>query len=134
RTNSAKQSVSPAVRRARGKLVSACSQCRAFQTRLRLRDNPTQTFERFLLNYAALDLTKWSFQTVSAGTVFIDHVSRTGNINKGCQRMKSVEVVVGINLFRRDEHLWTNTAVAFVDGYMIDGDHRLESKLDLRPD
>ena len=116
------------------KLGSARSQCRAFETRLRLRDNPTQTFERFLLNYAALDFTKWSFETVSAGTVFIDQVSCTGNINKGCQRMKSVEVVVSINLFRRDDHSWTNIAVSFVDRNMIDGDHRLESKLDLGPD
>src|SRR6185369_8323129 len=115
RTNSAKQSVSPALRIVRGKLGSGRSQCRTIEARLRLRDNPTQTFERLLLNYAALELTKWSFETVSAGTVFIDQVSCTGNINKGCQRMKSVEVVVGVNLFRRDQHLWTNTAVSFVN-------------------
>src|SRR6185503_16921252 len=109
----------------------------SFETRLRVRDNSPQAVERLFLNHSSLEFTKWSFEAVSAGPVLVDEVRTvgcTGNINKGCQRKESIEVVICVNLLRRDEHLWTNIAVPFVNRNMIDGDYRLESKLNLGPD
>src|SRR2546423_3801542 len=40
----------------------------------------------------------------------------------------------GVDLFCRNEHLWSSVALALVDSNVIDGDDGFQSKLDLGPD
>ena len=41
--------------------------------------------------------------------------------------------MAGVNLFRRDQDLWTNLAIAFVNRDVIDRDNGFQAKLDLGP-
>src|SRR6185503_18068894 len=99
--------------------------------------NRLQTFERPFLNHATLEFTKWTIESVSARAIFVNQVStliHTGNIHERGQRQRRVEVVVCINLVRRDQDLWSGVAVSSEDPDVINGDDGFESKLDLGPD
>src|SRR4029079_16577619 len=92
-----------------------------------------QSLHRFLLNYASFDLAKRTFKPVGARSILRYEISTFGHPDECRERQRRIEVVVGVNLFRRDQDLWTNIAVALVDQNVIDGDNRFESKLDLGP-
>ncbi len=47
--------------------------------------------------------------------------------------MRRIEVMICVNLLRRDEHLWSNFTIALVDADVIDGEHRFQAKPDLGP-
>src|SRR4029079_1027849 len=42
--------------------------------------------------------------------------------------------MVCVDLLRRDEQLWSNIAIASIDGDMVDRENRFQTKLDLGPD
>ena len=95
-----------------------------------------QTFERLLLNDTPFDLAERSFEPVCARTILGNEIcalTRARNSHERSQRERSVEVVAGINLFRRDQDLWSNLAIAFVNRDVVNGDNRFQSKLDLGP-
>src|ERR1051326_1183220 len=100
-------------------------------------ENRLQTFERFFLNSAAVDFTTRSLASAAARAIFVNELSalsHAGNIHECRQRERSIEVVISVNLVRRDQHLWSSIAVALVNADVINGDYGFESKLDLGPD
>src|SRR5687767_15755679 len=101
----------PTARRIRRSRYVA-GECGTFECQLRVVENATQTFERFLLNDAPFELAERSAQAVSSRTVLINEIRRwPSHRHESRQRQRRVEIMICVNLFGDGEHLRPQFAI-----------------------